>query len=147
MKKYIGNTFWKLVTFNKELKGLNSVGTFIIRLVECQLLLFFLLHQLQLLHSIIGHLVSLDLQLFESWKSNYHIPQNYMASGMLNILEGTICLTEFFVLEHKHWTLEIIFSVYFLLYPYPKKFSHFFFLTLEKIGIDEKVICYHNISN
>ena len=23
----------------------------------------------------------------------------------------------------------------------------FFFLTLEKIGIDEKVICYHNISN
>lgn len=22
-----------------------------------------------------------------------------------------------------------------------------FFLTLEKIGIDEKVICYHNISN
>ena len=28
----------------------------------------------------------------------------------------------------------------------PKIFS-IFFLTLEKIGIDEKVICYHNISN
>ena len=39
------------------------------------------------------------------------------------------------------------FSVYFLLFPYPKKFSHFFFLTVEKIGIDEKVICYRNISN
>ena len=28
----------------------------------------------------------------------------------------------------------------------PKIFLNFF-LTLEKIGIDEKVICYHNISN
>ena len=28
-----------------------------------------------------------------------------------------------------------------------QKFFSFFFLTLEKIGIDEKVICYHNISN
>ena len=28
-----------------------------------------------------------------------------------------------------------------------QKFFSFFSLTLEKIGIDEKVICYHNISN
>ena len=28
-----------------------------------------------------------------------------------------------------------------------QKFFSIFFLTLEKIGIDEKVICYHNISN
>ena len=28
-----------------------------------------------------------------------------------------------------------------------QKFFSFFFLALEKIGIDEKVICYHNISN
>ena len=28
-----------------------------------------------------------------------------------------------------------------------QNFFLFFFLTLEKIGIDEKVICYHNISN
>ena len=28
-----------------------------------------------------------------------------------------------------------------------QKFLIIFFLTLEKIGIDEKVICYHNISN
>ena len=28
-----------------------------------------------------------------------------------------------------------------------QKFFSFFFLTLEKIGIDEKVICCHNISN
>ena len=28
-----------------------------------------------------------------------------------------------------------------------QKIFSFFFLTLEKIGIDEKVICYHNISN
>ena len=28
-----------------------------------------------------------------------------------------------------------------------QKFFSFFFLKLEKIGIDEKVICYHNISN
>ena len=28
-----------------------------------------------------------------------------------------------------------------------QKFFTIFFLTLEKIGIDEKVICYHNISN
>ena len=28
-----------------------------------------------------------------------------------------------------------------------QKFFLIFFLTLEKIGIDEKVICYHNISN
>ena len=39
-----------------------------------------------------------------------------------------------------------IFSVYFLLFPYPKNFWLFFY-SLEKIGIDEKVICYHNISN
>ena len=28
-----------------------------------------------------------------------------------------------------------------------QKIFSIFFLTLEKIGIDEKVICYHNISN
>ena len=28
-----------------------------------------------------------------------------------------------------------------------QNFFYIFFLTLEKIGIDEKVICYHNISN
>ena len=28
-----------------------------------------------------------------------------------------------------------------------QKFFSIFFFTLEKIGIDEKVICYHNISN
>ena len=28
-----------------------------------------------------------------------------------------------------------------------QKFFSFFFLKLEKIGIDEKVICYHDISN
>ena len=28
-----------------------------------------------------------------------------------------------------------------------QNFFLFFFLTLEKIGIDQKVICYHNISN
>ena len=41
------------------------------------------------------------------------------------------------------------FSVYFLLFPYPKFFLFFgiSLSNLEKIGIDEKVICYHNISN
>ena len=42
------------------------------------------------------------------------------------------------------------FSVYFLLFPCPKFFFLFFGISLsnlEKIGIDEKVICYHNISN
>ena len=28
-----------------------------------------------------------------------------------------------------------------------QRFFSIFFLTLEKIGIDEKVMCYHNISN
>ena len=45
---------------------------------------------------------------------------------------------------------EIInFSVYFLLFPYPKNFwlSGISLSKIGKIGIDEKVICYHNISN
>ena len=42
---------------------------------------------------------------------------------------------------------EKTFSVYFLLFPYPKNFSQFFSSHWKKIGIDEKVICYHNISN
>ena len=36
---------------------------------------------------------------------------------------------------------------YFLLFPYHKNFSQFFSSHWEKIGIDEKGICYHNISN
>ena len=41
-------------------------------------------------------------------------------------------------------------NVFFRLFPIislSQKFLIIFFLTLEKIGIDEKVICYHNISN
>ena len=41
-------------------------------------------------------------------------------------------------------------KVLFRLFPIisiSQKFLIIFFLTLEKIGIDEKVICYHNISN
>ena len=42
-----------------------------------------------------------------------------------------------------------LFSVYFLLFPHRKIFLFFgiSLSNLEKIGIDEKVICYHNISN
>ena len=35
----------------------------------------------------------------------------------------------------------------FIIISISQKFFTIFFLTLEKIGIDEKVICYHNISN
>ena len=41
-------------------------------------------------------------------------------------------------------------NAFFRLFPIisiSQKFFSIFFLTLEKIGIDEKVICYHNISN
>ena len=41
-------------------------------------------------------------------------------------------------------------NVFFCLFPIisiSQNFLIIFFLTLEKIGIDEKVICYHNISN
>ena len=41
-------------------------------------------------------------------------------------------------------------NTFFRLFPIislSQKFLIIFFLTLEKIGIDEKVICYHNISN
>merc|ERR1711956_10383 len=41
-------------------------------------------------------------------------------------------------------------NVFFRLFPIisiSQNFLIIFFLTLEKIGIDEKVICYHNISN
>ena len=40
--------------------------------------------------------------------------------------------------------------IFFRLFPIisiSQEFFSIFFLTLEKIGIDEKVICYHNISN
>ena len=49
----------------------------------------------------------------------------------------------FFLIRKNH------FSVYFLLFPHPKIFLFFgiSLSNLEKIGIDEKVICYHNISN
>ena len=45
---------------------------------------------------------------------------------------------------------SVVKKYFFRLFPIisiPQKFFSFFFLTLEKIGIDEKVICYHNISN
>ena len=41
-------------------------------------------------------------------------------------------------------------NLFFRLFPIisiSQKIFSIFFLTLEKIGIDEKVICYHNISN
>ena len=41
-------------------------------------------------------------------------------------------------------------KTFFRLFPIisiSQNFLIIFFLTLEKIGIDEKVICYHNISN
>ena len=44
----------------------------------------------------------------------------------------------------------IILFVFFRLFPIisiSQNFFSIFFLTLEKIGIDEKVICYHNIPN
>ena len=41
---------------------------------------------------------------------------------------------------------EIIFRL-FPIISISQKFFSIFFLTLEKKGIDEKVICYHNISN
>ena len=47
--------------------------------------------------------------------------------------------------QEKQWQKSI-----FRLFPIisiSQNFFSFFFLTLEKIGIDEKVICYHNISN
>ena len=46
-------------------------------------------------------------------------------------------------------TLERV-QAFFRLFPIisiSQKIFSLFFLTLEKIGIDEKVICYHNISN
>ena len=47
-------------------------------------------------------------------------------------------------------SLKSFINIFFRLFPIisiSQKFFSFFFLTLEKIGIDEKVICYHNISN
>ena len=44
----------------------------------------------------------------------------------------------------------LITKILFRLFPIisiSQKFFYFFFLALGKIGIDEKVICYHNISN
>ena len=54
-----------------------------------------------------------------------------------------------FYLPVRTYIYIYFFSVYFLLFPYPKNFLFFgiSLSNLEKIGIDEKVICYHNISN
>ena len=56
---------------------------------------------------------------------------------------------EIFINTNKENYVIHIFSVYFLLFPYPKFFLFFgiSLSNLKKIGIDEKVICYHNISN
>ena len=75
------NKFWKLVVFNKDSKQFAievssnfyyMVGSMYTKIKNFSNENYQLLLLLQLLHSIIGHLVSLDLQLFESWKSNYH---------------------------------------------------------------------------
>ena len=49
------------------------------------------------------------------------------------------------VLEEKNWKIGE--CILFRLFPIISISQRFFFLTLEKIGIDKKVICYHNISN
>ena len=68
-----------------------------------------------------------------------------------------VCYLSFFlqyirgnqVFTKEKQTLKVSFSVYFLLFPYRNLFLFFgiSLSNLEKIGIDEKVICYHNISN
>ena len=53
-------------------------------------------------------------------------------------------------LEKNRKYLSSYIKCFFRLFPIisiSQKIFSFFFLTLEKIGIDEKVICYHNISN
>ena len=53
---------------------------------------------------------------------------------------------QMFLFSFEQKTKEIIFRL-FTIISISQKFFSIFFLTLEKIGIDEKVICYHNISN
>ena len=48
------------------------------------------------------------------------------------------------------WLMNFFCKYFFRLFPIisiSQKFFKIFFLTQEKIGIDKKVICYHNISN
>ena len=67
--------------------------------------------------------------------------------GRKLFLSGSCChLTSFFSGFPAGETWIILFRLFPIISISQKIFS-FFFLTLEKIGIDEKVICYHNISN
>ena len=53
-------------------------------------------------------------------------------------------------LPNKEQCTFFVNTLFFRLFPIisiPQKIFSIFFLTLEKIGTDEKVICYHNISN
>ena len=62
---------------------------------------------------------------------------------------------DYLMQNHRHSSypekyFEDVAKSFFRLFPIisiSQKFFSFFFLTLEKIGIDEKLICYHNISN
>ena len=56
------------------------------------------------------------------------------------------CKTDPYILQNFQCTTMFIFRL-FPIISISQKFFSIFFLTLEKIGIDEKVICYHNISN
>ena len=59
-------------------------------------------------------------------------------------------LPTYLVDECEFLCVKVIIFIIFHLFPIisiSQKFFSIFFLTLEKIGIDEKVICYHNISN
>ena len=86
----------------------------------------------------------------ECWSS--HCRQMIMTRSIFLFLDRT------YVLQHPQggFQLEFFISIsrvinrIFRLFPIisiSQKFFSFFFLILEKIGIDEKVICYRNISN
>ena len=55
---------------------------------------------------------------------------------------GSVNQNIFVILEFQNFFFRL-----FPIISISQKFFSIFFLTLEKIGIDEKVICYHNISN
>ena len=61
----------------------------------------------------------------------------FIVENSKNYLDYTVCTLN---VRHDIFRLFPIISI-------SQKFFSIFFLTLEKIGIDEKVICYHNISN
>ena len=74
-------------------------------------------------------------------------------SEISNYYKGLVGVKDedlYVVAKEGYRALTAVRKIFFRLFPIisiSQKIFSIFFLTLEKIGIDEKVICYHNISN